>query len=364
MGNASAKDLNGERKDEFSLDSSTKLNDRAVSKPSLKINLTDFRGKSANFVPSAGVGYVGEADNLGRKHGIGRFIYDNGDDYEGEWKDDRKHGRGIYKLSNGDIYEGEFVDGFRCGKGVYKYYTGAMYSGEFQNNKMHGSGTYIYNSGVKYIGNFTCDKMNGEGTLHFMNGTSFQGLWANGEAVKKSGKMVSTSSSCTEMLSEMDDPPLSRSRSEFMSPTNHSSYNSSDSKNIQSKSLHVLKEPSKSEKGKISPQQQQRMDSKPNAFDTASDSKGSKISPSTNINAYNNTYNNTHNNNAFNNMQNNTHNTMKQPFQMALKVEDMDDTEDIDSDRKYEMFDIYRENSRKNSTTYFEMDRSRLCDKV
>jgi len=243
MGNASAKDYDGERKDELLLDSSAKLNDRVLSKKS------SWKGKSGNFVPSAGVGYVGEADNLGRKHGIGRFIYDNGDDYEGEWKDDRKHGRGVYKLSNGDVYEGDFLDGFRCGKGIYKYSTGAIYSGEFQSNKMHGHGTYIYNSGVKYVGNFTCDKMDGEGTLHFMNGTSFQGLWSNGEAVKKSGKMVSSSLSNTEILSEMDDPPLNRCRSEYMSsPSRNNQYNNSpDSKN-QSKSLHTPKEPSKSEK--------------------------------------------------------------------------------------------------------------------
>jgi len=48
---------------------------------------------------------------------------------------------------------------------------------------------------------------------------------------------------------------------------------------------------------------------------------------------------------------------------MPLKVEDMDESVEVDSDRKYEMFDIYREKNRMNST-FYEMDRSRLCDKV
>lgn len=39
--------------------------------------------------------YIGFWQN-GRKHGLGMFIYSNGDIYIGEWKNDKKSGFGIY----------------------------------------------------------------------------------------------------------------------------------------------------------------------------------------------------------------------------------------------------------------------------
>ena len=37
-------------------------------------------------------------------------IYDNGDKYLGDYKDDKKHGKGIFTLPNGDKYEGDWKD--------------------------------------------------------------------------------------------------------------------------------------------------------------------------------------------------------------------------------------------------------------
>jgi len=48
------------------------------------------------------------------------FNEENGDIYEGEWKDDQKNGYGIYIHANGDVYEGEWRDGKRHGYGTYK----------------------------------------------------------------------------------------------------------------------------------------------------------------------------------------------------------------------------------------------------
>jgi hypothetical protein len=36
---------------------------------------------------------------------------ENGDRYDGEWKNNKKHGTGVYKFSNGDVYEGEVRKG-------------------------------------------------------------------------------------------------------------------------------------------------------------------------------------------------------------------------------------------------------------
>ena len=45
-------------------------------------------------------------------------------------------GKAIYQ--NRDEYEGDFVDGERDGKGIYKYQNGTMYEGEWQKNFRHG----------------------------------------------------------------------------------------------------------------------------------------------------------------------------------------------------------------------------------
>ena len=49
--------------------------------------------------------------------------YENGDIYEGEFKNGIKEGKGIYKFNSselkGDVYEGEFKSGVFEGKGTY-----------------------------------------------------------------------------------------------------------------------------------------------------------------------------------------------------------------------------------------------------
>ena len=56
---------------------------------------------------------------------LGTQYYDNGDKYEGKWRDDHRTGRGSYwtnKLgvmvyASGDRYEGEWRDDMREGEG-------------------------------------------------------------------------------------------------------------------------------------------------------------------------------------------------------------------------------------------------------
>ena len=45
--------------------------------------------------------------------------FENGDFYEGEFKDGKFHGTGTLKFKNGDYYEGEFKDGKRHGTGIF-----------------------------------------------------------------------------------------------------------------------------------------------------------------------------------------------------------------------------------------------------
>lgn len=66
----------------------------------------------------------------GKEHGHGIYKYDNGDIYEGEWKDNMRNGHGIYVFTEGDIYEGEYKDDKISGYGILKYASGDVYEGE------------------------------------------------------------------------------------------------------------------------------------------------------------------------------------------------------------------------------------------
>lgn len=50
------------------------------------------------------------------KEGKGIYLYADGDEYNGEWKNDLQNGKGIYKFSNGDRYEVNYLDGERTGE--------------------------------------------------------------------------------------------------------------------------------------------------------------------------------------------------------------------------------------------------------
>ena len=64
--------------------------------------------------------YVGQV-RTGTKtlHGRGTCTWkNNGDKYEGEWKDNKKSGQGVYTRADGARYEGGWKDGGRSGRGV------------------------------------------------------------------------------------------------------------------------------------------------------------------------------------------------------------------------------------------------------
>jgi hypothetical protein len=146
----------------------------------------------------------------GIKNGYHIFKYDNGDVYEGMFKDDFKHGKGILKSSNGDVYEGMFKDNYKHGKGVMtiveldNIYSGcwesdckhgygiesygkeSVYEGNFRFNIWKGKGNFKTNVGVELEG--TCDEFEGEfdgdfrfGLVKFANGDCYFGEYKDGK---------------------------------------------------------------------------------------------------------------------------------------------------------------------------------------
>ena len=61
-------------------------------------------------------------------------------------------GFGTRTWDDGDHYEGDFRDGVRHGCGTLDYGNGTRYQGEWRNDKPNGRGTYAYKDGTRYEG--------------------------------------------------------------------------------------------------------------------------------------------------------------------------------------------------------------------
>eukprot|EP01015_Nassula_variabilis_P029214 TRINITY_DN6237_c0_g1_i5.p1 TRINITY_DN6237_c0_g1~~TRINITY_DN6237_c0_g1_i5.p1 ORF type:complete len:221 (-),score=45.43 TRINITY_DN6237_c0_g1_i5:38-700(-) len=129
--------------------------------------------------------YEGERPN-GVRNGSGKMKYQNGQVFEGNWKEDMREGHGV--LYSGDmriVYQGEWKNDKYEGKGIVnnlkrvefsetfdfkdlakigEYWD--KYEGEFVNGMKHGFGTLYLTNGEKFKGQFQFDKANGIGTFY------------------------------------------------------------------------------------------------------------------------------------------------------------------------------------------------------
>ncbi|XP_061661514.1 MORN repeat-containing protein 3-like isoform X2 [Syngnathoides biaculeatus] len=153
-------------------------------------------------------------DNKAKKSGLrGTVFAVNGDNYTGEWLDNKKHGWGTQEWkSTGAIYNGEWKFGKHDGYGIFsilrpetkKYVT--QYCGEWKNGMKHGHGSFFdvhatyegewsednrngwgrlsYKCGDLYEGEWLWDKEHGTGVIQFANGNWYEGSWKYG---KKNG---------------------------------------------------------------------------------------------------------------------------------------------------------------------------------
>lgn len=79
--------------------------------------------------------------------GIGKYIYSDGDIYEGSFMNSKRHGNGKYQYIEGDYYEGDWNYDSRDGLGYYKWPSGNEYIGYWANNSQNGKGTKYYTTG-------------------------------------------------------------------------------------------------------------------------------------------------------------------------------------------------------------------------
>ena len=112
----------------------------------------------------------------------------------GEFKDDDFHGLGTYIFPDGDVFRGYFQNGKWNGLGLYMFgSTGTakvMSSGVYRDGSINGEGVYLFNSdgewaGDIFAGNHKDGLAEGLGAYFYSDGAKFIGLY--GDDVERPG---------------------------------------------------------------------------------------------------------------------------------------------------------------------------------
>jgi len=118
----------------------------------------------------------------GNRDGKGRYVSVSGWYYEGGWKENKKHGQGKYVRKDGNVYEGEWLDGKRNGEGKYTCANDYVYQGQWKDDKRNGPGKIVREDGSSYEGGWKDDKMHGQGKYIFDDMECFyEGQYKNGK---------------------------------------------------------------------------------------------------------------------------------------------------------------------------------------
>jgi len=103
------------------------------------------------------------------KQGKGKLFFTNGDIYDGEWHCGKMHGKGtLYVFLEGTI-EGVWksnYDGKSLVEGTFLYENGDKFEGTWKDGLRDGPGTLTYPDGAKLVGTWENDTICGEGTFY------------------------------------------------------------------------------------------------------------------------------------------------------------------------------------------------------
>jgi hypothetical protein len=121
--------------------------------------------------PDRGATYVGPCDDDFNPHGIGRFTFNDGTVYFGEFNKNRKSGFGKINYADGSVYEGDFADDVPHGRGKYTMNDNSVYEGQLHYGHKQGLGKMTFANGEVYEGVFNADKITGPGVLTKPDGT-------------------------------------------------------------------------------------------------------------------------------------------------------------------------------------------------
>ncbi|CDJ52091.1 MORN repeat-containing protein, putative [Eimeria brunetti] len=112
--------------------------------------------------------------------GYAKYLYSNGDCYEGQFWASQRHGDGVYCSADGMRYDGSWVSDERHGHGVLAHESvGYLYVGQWQHNKKSGEG-HLYSRKERYWGQFFDNKYHGRGRYVQRDGLDYEGEFARG----------------------------------------------------------------------------------------------------------------------------------------------------------------------------------------
>ena len=146
-----------------------------------------LRPKPPKFVTPDGtvtIQLVCDEPELASQAGEPDHTYQNGTRFYGDFDQGKPaNGRGSMLFDNGNRYDGEYRDGKRNGCGTFDFANGRRYIGEFSDDLFSGRGVWMLENGDRYIGDFEFNRCNGEGVYIFADGTSQSGIWQQGRLV-------------------------------------------------------------------------------------------------------------------------------------------------------------------------------------
>ena len=153
-------------------------------------------GKGAIFYAN-GKKYVGEIGINGIPNGKGTLTFPNGDKYEGNFISGAFDGEGTFTYANRSpsrrgIWKNNDLIISECSGsnlifwkncfGTYVYDNGSEYIGEFKNGSPSGTGTLTSPNGNKYVGQWLNGVRHGIGVQTYTDNRQTQdGIWANGD---------------------------------------------------------------------------------------------------------------------------------------------------------------------------------------
>ncbi len=123
--------------------------------------------------------YIGELSGS-KRSGYGTMYYQNGDIYEGYWKDDAINGFGSMTWTSKNRYVGGWKNEQFDGFGTMEYKGQYVYTGGFTNGGFDGYGIISWKHGDTYTGGFADGNLSGYGVFKWKSGDQYSGMWKTG----------------------------------------------------------------------------------------------------------------------------------------------------------------------------------------
>jgi len=115
------------------------------------------------------------------RHGWGTLSLGDGSQIKGEWQAGKPHGyASVIDARGTTTYEGEFKDGKRHGLGRQLFESGDMYDGGWREGRLHDRGVYYFTNGDKLYGMWNKGLYDGIGVFHYADGSISRRVYKDG----------------------------------------------------------------------------------------------------------------------------------------------------------------------------------------